>query len=111
MAAARPQHRAPPGRVPTRWAAALCTACFFLGVFVVNRFAFAPPPPPRNPPFLLDFLLSLGLTRPNLSFSPRFVAMFVDFAGAQVVMFALRHLQVLGSSRTTRLPKQGSASL
>ncbi|XP_047054288.1 beta-1,6-galactosyltransferase GALT31A-like [Lolium rigidum] len=45
MAAARPQHRAPPGRVPTRWAAALCTACFFLGVFVVNRYWAVPEPP------------------------------------------------------------------
>ncbi|KAM0849667.1 hypothetical protein ACQ4PT_053591 [Festuca glaucescens] len=45
MAAARPQHRAPPGRVPTRWVAALCTACFFLGVFVVNRYWAVPEPP------------------------------------------------------------------
>uniref|UniRef100_A0ACD5ZW60 Uncharacterized protein n=1 Tax=Avena sativa TaxID=4498 RepID=A0ACD5ZW60_AVESA len=45
MAAARPQHRASPGRVPTRWVAALCTACFFLGVCVVNRYWAVPEPP------------------------------------------------------------------
>ncbi|KAG2581211.1 hypothetical protein PVAP13_6KG021225 [Panicum virgatum] len=36
-AALRP-HKAPPARVPTRWVAALCAACFLLGVCVVNRY-------------------------------------------------------------------------
>lgn len=45
MAAARPHHRAPPGRVPTRCVAALCTACFLLGVCVVNRYWAVPEPP------------------------------------------------------------------
>uniref|UniRef100_A0A453S1K7 Hexosyltransferase n=2 Tax=Triticinae TaxID=1648030 RepID=A0A453S1K7_AEGTS len=45
MAAARPHHRAPPGRVPTRCVAALCAACFLLGVCVVNRYWAVPEPP------------------------------------------------------------------
>ncbi|XP_048544646.1 beta-1,6-galactosyltransferase GALT31A-like isoform X1 [Triticum urartu] len=45
MAASRPQHRAPPGRVPTRCVAALCAACFLLGVCVVNRYWAVPEPP------------------------------------------------------------------
>ncbi|KAF8668402.1 hypothetical protein HU200_052209 [Digitaria exilis] len=36
-AALRP-HKAPPARVPTRLVAALCAACFLLGVCVVNRY-------------------------------------------------------------------------
>ncbi|XP_044432262.1 beta-1,6-galactosyltransferase GALT31A isoform X1 [Triticum aestivum] len=45
MGAARPHHRAPPGRVPTRCVAALCAACFLLGVCVVNRYWAVPEPP------------------------------------------------------------------
>ncbi|KAL6856894.1 hypothetical protein ACP4OV_018276 [Aristida adscensionis] len=37
-AAARLHRAAPPARVPTRWVAALCAACFLLGVGVVNRY-------------------------------------------------------------------------
>ncbi|PNT66540.1 hypothetical protein BRADI_3g13770v3 [Brachypodium distachyon] len=47
MAAARPHHHRalPPGRVPTSWVAALCTACFLLGVCLVNRYWAVPEPP------------------------------------------------------------------
>ncbi|TVU00733.1 hypothetical protein EJB05_10094 [Eragrostis curvula] len=45
MAAARPHKGAPPGRVPTRCAAALCAACFLLGVCVVNRYWAVPEHP------------------------------------------------------------------
>ncbi|BAF22771.1 beta-1,6-galactosyltransferase GALT31A [Oryza sativa Japonica Group] len=41
-AAARPHKQAPLARVPTRLVAALCTACFFLGVCVVNRYWAVP---------------------------------------------------------------------
>lgn len=106
MAAARPHHRAPPGRVPTRCVAALCTACFLLGVCVVNRFAFSPQP---NPLFLPDFSLSAPHP-PPISSSRRELLQCSSISWAEVVMFALL-LQLLGGSRATRLSKQGNAPL
>ncbi|XP_062192777.1 beta-1,6-galactosyltransferase GALT31A-like [Phragmites australis] len=41
MAAARP-NKGPPARMPKRWVAALCAACFLLGVCVVNRYWAVP---------------------------------------------------------------------
>ena len=66
-AALRP-HKAPPARVPTRWVAALCAACFLLGVCVVNR--SARPRPPKSAvlsdgvPARLQFLATLVLRSP-----------------------------------------------
>ena len=66
-AALRP-HKAPPARVPKRWVAALCAACFLLGVCVVNR--SARPRPPKSAvlsdgvPARLQFLATLVLRSP-----------------------------------------------
>lgn len=84
-AALRP-HKAPPARVPTRVAAALCAACFLLGVCVVNRSVRLPPPPTQNP---LSFLTESPRAPPvprysalafsNLSYSRLIETMLVDF--------------------------------
>lgn len=53
-AALRP-HKAPPARVPTRCVAALCAACFLLGLCVVNRCVRLRRSPPPNPAsFLME---------------------------------------------------------
>lgn len=62
-AALRP-HKSSPARVPTRCVAALCAACFLVGVGVVNRSVRLPSPllsPALKQPASLRSLASLLL--------------------------------------------------